>query len=101
MDYKIDKEYFFVLIEECKEQDRRLDILNDAGLQVWDSDVFEYGALMFEKVLNLAFTEEGVDWISWWLWEKTPQHKAYYENGEEIPTETVEDLWELVKEYRK
>ena len=100
---KISKEEFFKLLNEQKAQSGRIDKLNDAGLSIWDSDLIEYGNLMFERVIKVYFTEEGVDWIFWWLYEKdgNPEIKMWDEDHDEIPMETMEDLWRYVKQYRK
>ena len=35
------------------------------------------------------------------LFEGDEVNKAYNEDGSEIPTETVDDLWNIVKKFRK
>ena len=56
-----------------------------------------------DEVIGLLFQEEGVDDINWWLYEKCgrPDYKMWDKDGNEIPTETLDDLWEIVKDYRK
>ena len=85
------------------DQGKRLDKLSDAGLPVWEMDIIEYGNLLFDKVINFYFTQEGEEWIFWWLYEKNgnSEIKAWDEDHNEIPTETIEDLWKCVKQYRK
>ncbi len=100
---KFTKEEFFELLKMRASQSERLDRLSDAGLPVWDMDIVEYGNLMFDKVIRAHFTREGEDWIFWWLYEKdgNPEMKAWDEDHDEIPMETMEDLWRFVKQYRK
>lgn len=100
---KITKEEFFELIKMHDDQSKRLDKLSEAGLPVWEMDIIEYGNLLFDKVINSYFTQEGEEWIFWWLYEKSgnPEIKVWDENHNEIPTETIEDLWKCVKQYRK
>lgn len=100
---KFTKEEFFELLKMHAAQSERLDKLSDAGLPVWDTDIVEYGNLMFEKVIKALFTQEGEDWIFWWLYEKdgNPEMKAWDEDHDEIPMETMEDLWRYVKQYKK
>lgn len=55
----------------------------------------------WEQVITLllkeVFTDGGCDWISWWLYEEG--RNAWDNNGEVIPMDTVEDLYNfLVKE---
>lgn len=68
---------------------------------MFESELINTVEHMLVKNLKIQFTEEGYDWIAWWLWEKNPEMKAWDENENEIPTETVEDLWDIVKEYIK
>ena len=100
---KITKEEFLELLKMREAQSERLDKLSDAGFPIWDTDVIEYGNLMFDKVIKVYFTQEGEDWIFWWLYEKNgnPEMKAWDEDNDEIPMETMEDLWRFVKQYRK
>ena len=58
---------------------------------------------LFDKLLGLEFNEYAIDDITWWLWEKNgdPEMKMWDKDGNEIPTETIEDLWEIVKDNRK
>lgn len=100
---KITKEEFLELLKMREAQSERLDKLSDAGFPIWDTDVIEYGNLMFDKVIEVYFTQEGEDWIFWWLYEKNgnPEMKAWDEDNDEIPMETIEDLWRFVKQYRK
>lgn len=100
---KITKEEFFELIKMHDDQSKRLDKLSEAGLPVWEMDIIEYGSLLFDKVINSYFTQEGEEWIFWWLYEKDgdPEIKAWDEDHDEIPMETKEDLWRYVKQYRK
>lgn len=101
----ISKEEFIKLISEQKKWDNRLDeigkILDCSPL---DMDWVEYGALLFERVINILFDMEGVDNINWWLYEKpilSLSTRIWDADGNEIPMETIEDLWNIVKNYRK
>ena len=101
----ITKEEFIKLVSDQEKWDNRLDevgkILNCSPLEM---DWVEYGAKLFDTTLSILFEEEGVDDINWWLFEKPmlPSGSGMWdEEGNEIPTETVEDLWNIVKDYRK
>lgn len=101
----ITKEEFIKLVSDQEKWDNRLDevgkILNCSPLEM---DWVEYGARLFDTTLNILFEEEGVDDINWWLFEKpvlSPGSGIWDEDGNEIPTETIEDLWNIVKDYRK
>lgn len=100
----IHKTELFEVINEYQAQEDRLTKLNELGISLWDSDLIEYGNSMFLKLLKATFTDEGIDWILWWLCEKPSLGdgtQAYDENGNPIPTETLEDLWNIVEPYRR
>lgn len=101
----ISKEEFIKLISNHQKWDSRIDevgkILDCSPLEM---DWVEYGATLFDIILNILFEEEGVDDINWWLFERPmfpPGPKMWDKDGNEIPTETIEDLWNVVKPYRK
>lgn len=100
----ITKEQFIKLITDNRKHNDRLDEVKDVlGLAIYDCDWVEYGNILFDEVLGLLFQEEGVDNINWWPYEKCgrPDYKMRDKDGNEIPTETLDDLWEIVKDYRK
>ena len=100
----ITKEQFIKLITDHRKHNDRLDEVEDVlGFAIYDCDWVEYGNILFDEVLGLLFQEEGVDDINWWLYEKCecPDYKMRDKDGNEIPTETLYDLWEIVKDYRK
>lgn len=100
----VTKEQFIKLITDNRKHNDRLDEVEDVlGLAIYDCDWVEYGNILFDEVLGLLFQEEGVDDINWWLYEKCgrPDYKMWDKDGNEIPTETLDDLWEIVKDYRK
>ena len=101
----ITKEEFIDLILKQQKWSNRVDEVSEA-LNVptlFESDWVEYAAILFDKTLYLLFNEDVVDDIYWWMYEKSgnPEFKMWDENGKEIPTDTVEDLWNLVKDNQK
>lgn len=100
----ITKEEFTDLILEHKNWDNKLyDVEKILGICPLEIDWIEYCSRLFDKTLYFLFKKEAVDNILWWLWEKpsNPELKIFDKDGKEIPTETIDDLWELVKDYRK
>ena len=101
----ITKEKFIDLIFKQQEWSNRVDkvseVLNVPTL--FESDWVEYASVLFDKTLALLFNEDGIDDIYWWMYEKSenPELKMWDESGKEIPTDTVEDLWNLVKNNQK
>ena len=101
----ITKEEFIDLILKQQEWSNRVDEVSEA-LNVptlFESDWVEYASALFDKTLTLLFNEDGIDDIYWWMYEKSenPELKMWDESGKEIPTDTVEDLWNLVKNNQK
>lgn len=101
----INKEDFVKIITEYKNWiDRVHQVADVLGIGILDSDWMDYPNLLFLDFIKSHFDEEGVDWINWWLFEK-PSHnvddlKAWDAHHNEIPTETVEDLWNIVESHR-
>lgn len=69
---------------------------------LWESDIFNYGEILFEKILNLRFNDSGIDIIFWWLYERKYDKDLNIKiDSKEVPSDTLDDLWEIVKDYRK
>lgn len=56
--------------------------------------------LLFEYI----FGKEALDWVNWWMYEKngtlsSSPLEAYDKDGNVIPTDTIDDLWNLIEEY--
>lgn len=101
----ISKEDFVKIITEYKNwTDRVHQVADILGLDILNSDWMDYPNFLFQDFIKSHFDEEGVDWIDWWLFEKPMfsegEGQAWDENHVEIPTETVEDLWNIVESHR-
>lgn len=97
------KEGFIKLIENAQNYNKELDRWSDFGIDLFELPISELGWDFLNIVLPELFSDEGVDWIDWWLFEK-PRFggdQAYDENGNVIPTDTIDDLWNIVKDYQK
>ena len=68
---------------------------------LFESPLVESGWNLISILINSNFDEEGLDWINWRLYEKDgrPEMKVFDEDNNEIPTETIDDLWNLVKNH--
>lgn len=95
----IGKEKFTELIQEYYKQDKRIDKFDELLPGCYGSPILDYGWKMFDELKEAYFTEEGVDWINYFLYENP--EKRYYIDDTEIPLKTIDDLWETVKDYRK
>ena len=99
----ITKEKFIEIIKLHLAQDATIDKMQELGIQIMESPLVEFGFLMFENLIEHTFNIEGRDWVFWWLYEKKlleGESLAVDENGSELPTETIEDLWNIVEKYR-
>lgn len=100
----ITKEEFITLISNYQKWDKRIDevstILNSPDL--FESDWISYTSELFETTLKLVFNKYAIDDINWWIWEKSfnPDLKIWDLDDKEIPTETIDDLWNIVKNNR-
>lgn len=101
----ITKEEFTKLILEQNKWHNQLKevgrVLNCNPLEI---DWVEYGERLFNNLIVILFGEDAAYTIYWWLVEKPtlpPGAAMWDEEGNEIPTETIEDLWNIVKDYRK
>lgn len=100
----ITKDEFIDLISAHKKWDKKIDeVCSILGTDLFEATWIDYGYALFDKLLNLEFNKYAVDDINWWLWEKNgdPEMKMWDKDDNEIPTETIEDLWEVVKSNRR
>ena len=103
----ITKEQFTKVIEDTLKLNKEYDRWDDFGINLWELLIGDTVADLAESIWDITFDEDGVDWINWWIYERPALfegdevNKAYNEDGSEIPTETVDDLWNIVKKFRK
>ena len=95
----IGKEQFNQYIQDYQHQYKLIDGISQYFNVFWEPDIVKYGWKMFDELLNAYFTEKGIDWIYYFLYENPD--KSYYVNEVKLPLETFNDLWELIKDYRK
>lgn len=100
----INKEHFTKIITDYKDwNDRVYQVADILGFNILEADWMDYPNFLFQDFIKSHFDEEGVDWINWWLFEKpmfnVDDAKAWDAKHNEIPTETVDDLWKLVENH--
>lgn len=100
----ISKEQFISYITDIQKFDNNIDKLN----KLFNCDIFEdisitCGFYLFDKIMETYFTSNAIEIIDWYLYDKSqfPDLKIVSENKEEVPTETIEDIWNIVYKYRK
>lgn len=100
----ITREKFNEIITSLLTINTEVDTLYDMGIDMIESHIFIQYGKMVDIVLDSLYTKEGQNLINWWLYE-VPLNKdlvkIWDDKGEEIKCETIEDLWELTKKYRK
>lgn len=98
----ITKEIFTNVITKHQIQSKKLDQLTELGFNIWDTQIIDFGWQIFDIFIETNFDEEGKDWIFWWLYERneTIFDQAWDEYGNKIPTETIDDLWNLIEKHR-
>ena len=98
MDKKIDKQEFIDLIINYINLTDNIDKLDQLLYAcIYESKNYEFIDNMFHKILKYNFNDEDIELIDWWLYERrsNPELKMYI-NKKEVPTETIEDIWDLL-----
>lgn len=98
----ITKDEFITLIDDYQKWSEQVDKASEVlGIStLFESNLIDYTSRLFDKTINILFDENGTDDIYWWLYEKSgsPDFKMWDKEGNEIPSETIDDLWEIVKD---
>ena len=100
------KEGFIKLIENAQNYNKELHKWDDFGIDLFELPISELGWNFFDTILQELFTDEGIEWINWWVYDRisvTTEEplKVYDNNGDVIPMNTIDDLWNLVKYSQK
>ena len=92
---------FKKLVNDYKEYLEELEKYSDLKIDLYDTKLASFAEGMFDRYLRLIFNKDGVEWFYWWIFEKpqTGDEQAWDINGNVIPTETVEDLYNLLQDY--
>lgn len=100
----ITKEQFEEFIENYYLFDNYVNELQKLQIDIIETPLFNQFAKLNDLFLTTNFTEEGVDWINWWLYERVSFtgeiNAAYDDSGEEIDLSSLSKLWDLVEKYR-
>lgn len=98
----ISKAKFVKLIKEYQEFLKYLSKLDELKIDIIESQLHEYPCQLFDWIMRNSFDEDGEDWIGYYLYElpSINDPKIVDKDGNKIPLENLDDLWELVKDYR-
>lgn len=92
----IDKTEFFKLVKTIEEYNLELDKWDEFGIELNDLPIGDIMGRIADMATMHAFEIKGVDWINWWIYER--DSIAPYD--EEVPGD-LDELWNIVKKYRK
>ena len=98
------KESFCSLLNEVQFVNARaIGMKHDYNLDFTEYDEPFFKAI--EAVMNLHFSRKEKSMINWWLYDKFLRTGEILvlndsETNEEIPTETAEDIWDLIQELK-
>ena len=107
----IKKEEFVKYINSYKEFDKAIERLSEAisgskyGCNIFESDWYESVGRMLDVFMDSHFTEAGVDWICYYLWENVDDKAAYIKQNKDMfnkekeiryPLDTIDELWDFL-----
>lgn len=95
---------FKKLIDYHKAFKDNLDKLSDAGINLVESDIFDSYFGTFSEIMEEEYGKEGHEWVDWWIYDKkygqNKTYNAYNKENELIPTDTVEDVHNLLENIK-
>ena len=94
----MDKSNFISAIHDFLEFRENVANISDAfKLDFTDSNLYLYSEKLFCNYMLSNFSSEDVDTILWWCYDKQSNPKLkYIVDGKIIPSDTIEDLWNIV-----
>ena len=87
------REKFKEMIYNIEEYNDFVDELYKLKIDIYNCKYTEYAGIFFDELMKSEFGEEGLDLVSWWLYEDV-DHKIYAANQEEemLHGEVIADL---------
>lgn len=85
-------------IEKHNEFSSFHDTLYELNVDITESTAFSYVGWLEAKYIRDHFTEYGVDWVEWWLYEHFSGRKTVKEDGKELDVTSIEDFWKFLSE---
>lgn len=91
-----------IIIDYLIYRNRIAEISNNLGLDLMDSNIVSYTDKLFNEYLKSNFNPESTDTIIWWCIDKQSNPELTYKvDGKLVPSDTINDLWNIVEKYRK
>lgn len=100
------KERFKEVLELVESHSKEEDRWSKFGINLVEMPINNHFWELFNIYINDNFDINGCDWIYWYLWERisivTGKILPYYEENSDEPkyVNNLDDLWELIKNYR-
>ncbi len=93
------KETFLKLIHTITSVDKSQDSLFKLGIDVVDYPLFNEIIDVIYSIIKDVYGTEGLDWIEWWVYEKTnnPDLQAFTAN-ENAEIRTIDDLYNYLEQ---
>ena len=91
----ISREKFKRQLELAQSLDQITELLHDNGIEILESKLFNIPSELFSNFLYCVCTDDGADWVEWWLYEDV--EKVVYEGDKEIRLDTIDDLYNYLK----
>lgn len=98
----ITKEKLKTLLSYITKVDKYMDTLyEDLEIDVSNSTTFEAYGWLLDGYIQAVTTDDGEDWLSWYIFENEPSMIITYEDGEKIDVSDPEDFydWMLNRGY--
>ena len=112
----ISKEDFFKFISEFQTFEQAIDRMEEAisgsqyGCGLWESDWYSAVGRMFDIFIDTHFTEQGADWVFYYMFENikdkivtVKQDKDIFNEEKEIEyhLNSLEELWDFLLTDKK
>lgn len=95
---------FLKLLDLISNVGKDTEKLEELGIDVCESTLVNGMCELFDAVMEDAYGQEGLEWIQWWVYEKSrnPELKAFEtdEHGNEVEIiRSADELYEYLEEY--
>lgn len=104
----MNKEEFIEFINTYKEYRNCSYKLYELGIDLTEENsnvpLQSIGEKMFDQIINSLYTEYGIDWVNWFVYETDFQEKEEKYgawDGEQLICQSVEELYDYIEKYKK
>lgn len=97
---------FVAMVNAIEKYDAEVERWADFGIELYELPICELTWELINMYLEEIFSEDGVDWINWYIYERKSIFTGevlpcFDEEGKEFYVNTPEDLWKLVEQHQK